>query len=388
MKKTSSQSARSRKGNIVVLTAFMMVFLLGLMAFAVDLGYMAVVRAQLQQSADAAALAAAAELVDKESFDDSVDLATEVDSARSLAIQYAAWNKICKSAPTLDGNFSNSVNGNVVVGNLWNPSDPDEPLSFTDPNYFNAVQVRVSRTLAENGEVPLFFGPVFGYMKFAMQSSATAALITSFGGFHAPGDGSNLQMLPFALDKDTWDGLMSGGGTDLWKWNSSSSNVTGGTDGIREVNLYPQGTGSPGNRGTVDIGSSNNSTNDIARQIVDGISASDLSYFPNGELKFNAQGKLYLNGDTGISAGVKDELASIIGEPRIIPIFESVTGPGNNAEYTIVQFAGVRIMEVVLTGSMSNKRLVIQPCAVNVKGGIASSAGKSNFMYSPVWLVR
>lgn len=181
---------------------------------------------------------------------------------------------------------------------------------------------------------------------------------------------------------------MSGSGSDGWRWNASNSTVTSGTDGIREVNLYPQGTGSPGNRGTVDIGSSNNSTNDIARQIVDGISGSDLSYFPSGELKFNSQGKLYLNGDTGISAGVKDELASIIGQPRIIPIFETVSGPGNNAEYTIVKFAGVRIMEVVLTGSMSKKRVIIQPCAVNVKGGIASTAGRSNFMYSPVWLVR
>jgi len=388
MKKQLKQSGRNRNGNIVVLTAFMMVFLLGLMAFAVDLGYMAVVRAQLQQSADAAALAAAAELVDKESFDDTADLSAEIDSARNLAIQYAAWNKICKSAPVVDGNFSNSVTGSVVVGNLWNPSDQTEPLTFTDPNYFNAVQVRVSRTLSENGEVPLFFGPVFGYAKFAMHSSATAALITSFGGFHAPGDGSNLQMLPFALDKETWDGLMSGSGSDGWRWNASNSTVTSGTDGIREVNLYPQGTGSPGNRGTVDIGSSNNSTNDIARQIVDGISGSDLSYFPSGELKFNSQGKLYLNGDTGISAGVKDELASIIGQPRIIPIFETVSGPGNNAEYTIVKFAGVRIMEVVLTGSMSKKRVIIQPCAVNVKGGIASTAGRSNFMFSPVWLVR
>ena len=69
-----------------------------------------------------------------------------------------------------------------------------------------------------------------------------------------------------------------------------------------------------------------------------------------GSLQFNASGVLHLNGDTGISAGVKDELASIIGQPRIIPIFSSVVGPGNNADYTIVKFVGVRILAVKLTG--------------------------------------
>ena len=94
--------------------------------------------------------------------------------------------------------------------------------------------------------------------------------------------------------------------------------------------------GSPGNRGTVDIGSSNNSTNDIARQILYGISASDLAYH-GGKLEFNSCGYLILNGDTGISAGVKDELAEIKGQPRCIPVFSQVNGPGNNADYKIVK---------------------------------------------------
>ncbi len=103
--------------------------------------------------------------------------------------------------------------------------------------------------------------------------------------------------------------------------------------------MFPQGTGSPGNRGTVDIGSSNNSTADIARQIVHGISPSDFAQL-GGKLEFDDSGKLYLNGDTGISAGVKDELASIMGQPRIIPIFSTVSGNGNNATVYDRQMAG------------------------------------------------
>jgi hypothetical protein len=86
---------------------------------------------------------------------------------------------------------------------------------------------------------------------------------------------------------------------------------------------------------------------------------------------------------------VKDELASIIGQPRIIPIFQQVHGPGNNATYTIVEFAGVRIVDVNLTGKMSSKRVIIQPAAITALGAIPSAgAQKSWFITSPAWLVR
>src|SRR4029079_6696526 len=162
----------------------------------------------------------------------------------------------------------------------------------------------------------------------------------------------------------------------------TTKTISAGADGVKEVNLFPQGTGSPGNRGTVDIGSSNNSTADIARQIVYGISASDLAYL-GGSIQFNSSGVLHLNGDTGISAGVKDELASIIGQPRLIPIFSSVVGPGNNADYTIVKFVGVRVLDVKLTGSMSTKHVTIQPCNVVIKGGIYGSHTHTTQSASP-----
>ncbi|MCA9239483.1 MAG: hypothetical protein KDA37_04760, partial [Planctomycetales bacterium] len=171
-------------------------------------------------------------------------------------------------------------------------------------------------------------------------------------------------------------------------WHEESKSVCPGSDGILEINLYPQGTGSPGNRGTVDIGSSNNSTNDITRQILCGVNAEDLAHH-GGSLQFNSCGKLYLNGDTGISAGVKDELAAIKGQLRIIPIFSSVNGPGNNAVYTIVKWYGIRIMDVKLTGPMNQKHVTIQAAPVMTPGVIPSTtSGTSGYVYSPVFLLQ
>ena len=184
---------------------------------------------------------------------------------------------------------------------------------------------------------------------------------------------------------------MNGGGSDDFVWDSGTKTVKPGHDGQKEVNLYPQGTGSPGNRGTLDIGGENNSTSDISRQITDGISPADMDALADSgrQLEFNEYGELGLNGDTGISAGVKDELLSILGEPRIIPVFKKVVGPGNNAEYTIVKWQGCRIVDVKLTGPMSKKHVTIQPAPIVSKGVIpAPGAGSSSLVFSNVVLVK
>jgi len=377
----SYRRRKKSKGTILVLSALLMVALLGMLALAIDVGQLCVARQQLQRTADAAALAAAWELLDEEALTGYSNDPVLEENAREVASQYAALNPVLQVAPALDTE-------DVVVGHLTNPSDPNSQLDLSGANPPNAVWVRVRRTAVQNGEVPFFFGSVLGRSTVATQTEATATLVGNFGGFQTSSGGGNLDLLPFALDLTTWTDLLNGSGTDDWKWDSELQEVCPGADGILEVNLYPQGTGSPGNRGTVDIGSNNNSTNDIARQITDGISPADLAYH-GGSLEFDSNGELFLNGDTGISAGVKDELESIIGQPRIIPIFEQVSGPGNNAQYTIVQFAGIRIVDVKLTGKQSSKRVIIQPASVVVRGGIPSTTtGTTHFVYSPVWLVR
>jgi Flp pilus assembly protein TadG len=376
-----------RRGVILLLTAIMLVFMIGLLALAIDVGYLEVAKAQLQQAADAAALAATAELIDDNALTGASNMSGEITSARTKAVQYAAANPVCLAVPSVDPNPSNDTAGDVVIGYLSNPSDRSQSLDFSNLNQANAVQVTVQRTTDENGEVKLFFARIFGSNSHSVRATATAAMMNSFGGFETPANGSNLQILPFAIDQQTWDAMLGGGGTDNWTWNSTTKTYTSGSDGIREVNLFPQGTGSPGNRGTVDIGSSSNSTADIARQIVYGIDAADMAALGK-PLALNSQGVLSLNGDTGISAGVKDELASIRGLPRIIPIFNNVAGPGNNATYTIVGFAGVRIMDVGLTGPMSGKHVTIQPANITTEGGIAGGGNTTYFVHSPPWIVR
>ena len=378
------RNGRRRKGAAIILAVFLMGVLVSMLALSIDIGYIAASKAEARRTADAAALAGVWQIVDSvQKNRNSSEILTDVNNS---TINMASLNSVCNQAPSLSLSEQNT---DVAIGYLASLS-PNESVVSDSNNPYRAVRVRVQKNQASNGQVPLFFARFFGQTGRDMIVESTAATAIRIKGFSSPGAGSSgLDLLPFALDEQTWIGLLNGIGTDSYKFNTSNSTVTGGGDGVKEVNLYPQGTGSPGNRGTVDIGGSNNSTADLARQIVDGISAQD--FIDLGKpLVLDGSGTMTLNGDTGISAGVKDELASIIGQTRIIPIFSSVTGNGNNANYTISRWVGIRVMAVKLTGSMSSKYLTIQPATVIARNSVVGDMSRvwSDSIYSPVILVK
>lgn len=397
VQRSSLCPSRCRRGAVAVLAAFILVALLTLVAFAVDLGYLLVERAQLQRTADAAAMAAAWELADEGMFKGDPYLTQAIDDARLMAQRFAAENNVGNIDPLVDLNTENGVTGDVLIGYMDDLSDPNGTLDTSDPRKFNAVRVLVHRDTVRNGRVPSFFARVLGVAGFDAEAQATAALASDVSGFKIPLDRRNIGILPYALDEPTWDDFVAGGvtedyGSDYWGYDEQTGDIYAAGDGIPEVDLYPRPNDpnqAAGNRGTVDIGGADNSTTDIARQILYGISAEDLEYH-GGELRFDENGELFLQGDTGVSAGFKEELTAIVGEPRIIPIFRPpVDGQGDNAVYTIVKFVGVRIMHVSLNGRLSDRCLLIQPCATVSYGTIYGEVeGASSMIFTPVTLIR
>lgn len=380
----TKQSRPSRRGAALVLAVAMMFVLFSFLAFSIDVGYLAQSRAELTRTSDAAAMAGCWELY--EQMDSGVEPTDAHPMIRQEAAEFAVQNAVCRTGPYID---ASPLTQDISIGYLASIRGGSITNDSSLP--FFAVGVRVEKTSDKNGEVPFFFGRIFGDTGQSMQSESTAVLARQITGFGTPPThgSSPINVLPFALDEETWNELLEGNANDNYQFDPTNGSVSSGSDGILEVNLYPQGTGSPGNRGTVDIGGNNNSTNDIARQITDGISRQDILDLGK-PLDLSNLGHMTLNGDTGISAGVKDELASIIGQKRIIPVFSSVSGNGNNANYTIVKWVGVRILHVKLTGKMSGKQLIVQPAPVLCSGGNYATEGSnwSDFVLSPVMLAR
>ena len=363
-----------RRGAIAVLAAVMMVMVLAMVAFAVDLGYIAVARTETQRTADAAAHAAVIE------FARTGDARQARDRAHALSSTYSSAN------PVLGQVAAVAADVDVRVGRYEFGSGQAD-LSFGNPRTYNAVKVRIRRTDEQNGSVRTFFAGVLGHTEQAVESEATAALIRNVSGFKIPPSGEHVPMLPVTLSYHSWNwNVRHGRGSDHWAYDSASQTVTRGSDKVREVVLFPTSTGSSGNLGTINIGVSNNSTGYIGWQIRHGLSQSDLDYH-GGSLQLDHRGQLELSGKPGLSASLQKDFQAIIGQVRIIPIYKDVGGSGDNATYKIVQFVAVRVMSSRLSGH--TKQITVQPASLTYNGVIQGSSPKSsNGIYSSPRIVN
>jgi Flp pilus assembly protein TadG len=143
----SRAAVRNRRGKIVVITAFLMTVLLGMVAFSVDVGYMAVTRTEIQICTDAAALAGASGLVDGPA------------EAVARATEYIGKNKV--GGQTLSGS-----NATIVTG-TWNDATHSFVAGGDTPN---AIKINTALNNA-----PLFFGRALNRNNFntSAQSIAT-----------------------------------------------------------------------------------------------------------------------------------------------------------------------------------------------------------------------
>jgi len=393
-KTRTSLQAGSRRGAIAVYAAIMMVVILAAAAFALDVGMICMAKAELQRTADAAALAATSELLYrlKEQPTDPVAVVqTNSTGIRLVADSASKDNKVFQESPGLQLNALNDEAGEIVIGEMTRDAG-GVSLIVGDPTRYNSVSVRVRRTAERNGELPLFFGRVLGLNHFTAEAQAQAAFIKEFKGFRVPSGGGDppptLLMFPFAIERSAWEAAVNGQGSDDYSWNADNERVEQRqSDGIKEINLYPLDTGAAGNFGTIDVGSDKSTNETLARQIVEGMSRQDLEYH-GGQLALDSSGKLLLSGDPGMKVGpILPAVSQIIGQTRIVPLYSSTSGQGQYSTFTITAFGACRVLDVDLNGG--NKHLTVQPATMITRGGIAGDgAGGSSHIFSPIVLVR
>ncbi len=143
------QGTRGQQGSVAVLVALSMVVLAGLATLAVDYGFLEYKRSQLQNAADAAALAGANVLVQ---YGDDQDQVTET------AVTFG------------QANLSDSDSKDLAMRN-------------SDVSYPNAASVRatVGRTNERGNPVDMFLGRIVGWNTQDITASGTASLYCSSG---------------------------------------------------------------------------------------------------------------------------------------------------------------------------------------------------------------
>ena len=140
---SAKRMLRDQRGVVAIVLGVILVVLMGLTAMAVDLGYLFVLRGELQNTADSSALAGASQLPD------AVDV-------RSAAVQYANRNM------PYDDHGDVLVPGDVVLGH-WNPDTRTWTAENAAPPSINAVMVTTKRAEANDNPAELFFARILGF---------------------------------------------------------------------------------------------------------------------------------------------------------------------------------------------------------------------------------
>ena len=154
---------RNRRGSVLILSAVLMIVMMGAIALSVDTGYMYTMQAQLDRAVDSAALAGATELVNGQL------------AANSRAVEYLARNPVGSGQFILDEDelerrlsefrekYEEEID--VAVGN-WN----------TDTGQFETTNELPSavRVTMRYPQQPLFFARIFGQKSFDITSEAIA----------------------------------------------------------------------------------------------------------------------------------------------------------------------------------------------------------------------
>ena len=159
------KAQHAQRGSVSLMVAFLLPVFLGLAALAIDLVYLQVVRNEMQNDADAAALAGAAYFFDGTNATPNWSLATQ--KAQDTITTNSAAGTALKTG-TVDTGYWSLVDTPATLQAL-----PMVPKAYDAP----AIQVTVAKKANTNdGEVPTFFARYAGILSQPLQASAVAGL--------------------------------------------------------------------------------------------------------------------------------------------------------------------------------------------------------------------
>jgi Flp pilus assembly protein TadG len=366
-----------RRGGIVVLAAFLMAILVGMLAFAIDIGYMSTVKAELQNAADAAALAGAQQLQDQ-----FVQFYQPGQKWQNRIYQYTTNNTSDPNSPICTA--QRFAGYNKAGGVYLQLPASDVSFSYYDGTTFqaasttlfpNTITVTTRRDDTANSPLGLFFGKIFGVTTSNLTATASATIYAGDVSSLQVIPGVNAHILPVALDVDVWTQFMNANFSSDWL----SGNLSSGPDGNPQLQVYPFTTNTPGSFGLLDTGVPSNNAPAFRNWIDLGSTPNDISYLLNNDLlPVSPSAPEPWKVGPGLKSTLLSNFQDQLNLPNLIPLFAPVSpavgssgpgdnyvaasGNGQNATYAIVGFAGVKITQADGTGS--NMNISIQPCCI------------------------
>lgn len=166
------------EGAVAVITAMGIIAFIGMVSLAIDMGHLYTVRNELQNVADASALAAAGSLIK----DDGTGVAVRDAAQAQAAAMQVAQRQSQLSGQTAVGNAGR--NDLTIIYGTWNINAGNPSTAWTaigstcgSNSNANAVQVKIARAAGTvYGPVSNFFGGIMGLNTSQVQATAIAYL--------------------------------------------------------------------------------------------------------------------------------------------------------------------------------------------------------------------
>jgi hypothetical protein len=362
-----------RKGAVTPLATIGLTIFLVVLAFAVDIGYIVAVRSELQNAADAAALAGASQLregVVRYHLPGQTDRLGVLYETKTKALaeakKFAARNR-AGNAPLvlLDSDLEFGYTTGGSPPQYYPESDPGYPIDA----FPNTVRVTLRRDrTSPSGPLSLFFGRLLGKgeVDVVASGSATAFAAVNVDGWKNDADLS-LRMLPMTYDVADWDDFLAGNNPDA---------VTLGSDPTLQV--YPSHK-DVGNFGQLSLDGYHAGAAEIRDWIRDGIgkaeitSLQELNLLP---LSGHDGSQWDWVGNPGFKTSTLHELEPFEGQDFILPLFKAYKpsngpepyepgrGEGSQYYYQIVRFVGVKVVQA------QDQGVIVRPTGVVVDPGL------------------
>jgi Flp pilus assembly protein TadG len=355
---------RRRRGAIIPMAALLSVLIFGMVAFAVDIGWIAVAQSELQNAADAAAFAGANPLMNgyvqynlaTTNAAKNTILTGTLASAQAKAIEYASYNA-AGGASSLVLKSGDIEFGFIDANNNYTPQP-----TFT--GFPNTIKVVMRRDGQANKSLPLFFGPVLGNNTTNLNATASATIFTGTIDSFAQSN-INSGMLPVTYDVNHWNSFLKTG-------QSPDGSTMTDANGLPEIQVYPS-LKFPGNFGQLSLNDSHVGASTEKAWVDNGIASSDIKALTDNKLiplSSHNPNNWDWQGDTGFKASLVSDINGHTGQTYILPLFAPANasqanyaagqGQGSNYFYNIVQFVGIQIMP----SGDNNGQVIVQPAAV------------------------
>jgi hypothetical protein len=387
----------ARRGNATLVFLIVLPVLLLVLLMVLHTGQLEQSRGEVQQVADAAALAAAQTLVDEATLlhDGGAAMLPLLERSREEARRFARANPVLGDPTELDLNEKNHDDGDIVFGMVEPPGTPfGADLAQHDQlHLINTVQINVVRSRDRQNALKLFGGHWLNGRSGDLTRSATALIDRQVAGFRQVGD-RPIPVVPFALlsdlhDEDSWEQQVElGRGTDQYRYEREPYRVLHSEkegDGLREMRVHLHGKKGDGKDDAVNclllhFGAQHGT--DLARQIRAGLRKDDLKEV-GGELVLGPDGKLPVTGSVLGPAPDSTEFMQVVaalqelsdlGEVRVWPLFHRHATEAHG-QPILSGFVAARVMAV--RGGEKGLHFVLQPACLSSATVVTSGQNES-----------